>query len=137
MNITPRAPDTIQPYAGNPRHNNHGRIQKRLACLEFLQREQEFKDLEGVLAHYATLSPEEDAAVQQRLIRLFNAELAAGVPLLTSLEKLPEPFKGHIYQYLAESYDREAAARAQTRPYQQKTRPADTTQNPNAPPPAI
>ena len=45
-----------------------GRIQTRLARLEFLQREQEFTDLEGVLTNYEAFTPEEEEAVFRRLL---------------------------------------------------------------------
>ena len=103
-----------------------GRIKKRLARLELVQRQreqqlelrrcdQEFRDLAPVLVHYEALIPEQEDEVFQRLLRLFRLEHEAGLPLTTSLDKLPEPFRTAVYQVLAAGLDKEIAPSAEMR----------------------
>jgi hypothetical protein len=103
-----------------------GGIKKRLARLELLQRQreqqfelrrcdQEFRDLAPVLVNYEALTPEQEDEVFQRLLRLFRLEHEGGLPLTTSLDKLPEPFKTAVYQALAAGLDKEVAPPAEMR----------------------
>ena len=75
-----------------------GGLQKRLRRLEFCQREAEFKDLASVLVHYEELTEAQFTVILPRLIRLFDEELRAGVPLEECMDKLPEAFKLAVYQ---------------------------------------
>jgi len=92
---------------------------KRIERLEFLQRESEFKSLATVLDHYEDLTEAQNEAHNEefmpRLIRLFEAERLAGVPLEESLEKLPEAFKKAVYRSMANSLDQEAPLGPETK----------------------